>query len=540
MVAPLTPEEMAAFRQKLGLSMPEAPVAMAPAVPESMAYLHPQENAAQQAGVQLPESLRGMPNYALASSGGPSLNVDTTGMREAAPGGAGVAPQPAAEQTSTTAPSPKPIVIPGGMQLASQSIQKGMELPEEVKTAPLAAAGLRAEGADRSEAAGRAQAAYEFGAAQEAMKATEKRNMEMENLQRTKMNVMDAEQEKLRQLNSDVQAGKVPPKTLWGHTTPVASTLAAIGVALGSALQAMNGGSNPALDIINAKVNEGLNQWKLGQAARTDKANQQAAYIKQLEGIYGNREQAVEALRANRLQYVVGQLDAQMAGVKDQQALARGADMRAQLMDQLADAQMKIASVSQDKVHQAWVNRPAQVVGGPGGQKGEFNRKFVGGIGYVDEKAHGEVAKQASYLNTIDKGMDELADLYKQYDFKERLKDSNAAPGFRSAVGSAIRARINILTSQASQAFGSGTPQEAEAIRTFESMGPGGLFADDPTSGLKQMKRITQQQREGVKQAYSAAEGAPQFGYDVKGRPSESANITGEYGKAPVQLKPVK
>lgn len=176
------------------------------------------------------------------------------------------------------------------------------------------------------------------------------------------------EHEKLASLNTAAQQ-QVDPEAAKGSAG--AQLFAAIGVALGQFGASINGGTNAALQIVNANIDRRIKAQEMNIAnAHKSLSNEQSLYKDNLEA-FGDRDRAALATKMQYLDQAKAVLDEQYAAAKSNRNEAQYHAMSEALANKKAEYQDQFGIRTADQVatqgNEHFV--PGQTVGGGGASK---------------------------------------------------------------------------------------------------------------------------------------------------------------------------
>lgn len=477
-------------------------------------------------------------NQANASQGlppvGPDMNVDQEALAAARQMPESVAQGPimqAPEQA--TAPASTPVTrIPGGWTPTSRSMagpNVDPELLSQYQQGQDQLANIQKQSYFTEQAKQMELRGAEVARAEAEAKATQERLDKMNKRQ----SYIDAKMQDAQKVMDDTANAKID-ESFPGPTAAKISTI------IGSGLIAFaTRGRNSSLDQLNAVIDRHIQTQKDNLSAKRQGAQNTMNQLKEFMQMGMDRDEAEKAAQAAAWDAVYKKAQYQIEQKYSGQSIPEQAQMTLAGIQQSADrAKLEAQAAFGGQFDKKEVYRPDQYVGGAGaaGAGGKFDRKYVGGVGYVDSSGYLEVAKKKEALNALRSSTQEYANLAKQYNIMERAKDKVGA----SEIGQQMELLAGQMMGQASQAAGSGTPQEGEAQRFIGAMKPR-LLGSNPLAGPQALEKWVNGQEKSLTNAYAPAQGAPEVGVNPQtGKAYERAQVTGKIKKEAPKLRPVK
>jgi len=146
--------------------------------------------------------------------------------------------------------------------------------------------------------------------------------------------MMRQQQQKLDQLTAAAQAGKIDPDQVWKSKGTAGQIAASIGIALGAGLQAKNGGSNVALDIVNSEIARNIDAQKANAQLTQQGVENQAGLLAHYREMFGDERLAEMAFENTARDVAIQQVKAEAAKYQSPITAANAADFIAQLEQQ--------------------------------------------------------------------------------------------------------------------------------------------------------------------------------------------------------------
>jgi hypothetical protein len=268
-------------------------------------------------------------------------------------------------------PAPMVKVRDAGWQNGTRSEQTALGMkPEELAEAQASAdeAYIQRKIANQKELEiakerGEYNAAYAVGAAQVAKDAAA--SIRIANAER------DAYvQRELKALDESASAikAKVDPGRYWKEAGTAGQIGLALSMALGQLGAALTRSENAAMRIIEHAIDNDIKAQQIDIETSKDAYNAKRNNFAQNLAMFGDKERAILATRANALDALKAQLDANVAKLGTPEAEARAAKLEAQINDERAKIKAEFAEKTHDKVVQSQTQQwsPAQYAGGPG------------------------------------------------------------------------------------------------------------------------------------------------------------------------------
>jgi len=253
--------------------------------------------------------------------------------------------------------------VPAQYVPVHRQIQHGLDL-SEAQTALDAGQGLHLESAQRAEEAGRARAAFEMGHAQQVADIQRDNAAKQQAIQKEKDDYVTRHLQELENSQREIESQKIDPDQIWHEKGGGAKMLAALSMGLGAIGAGLTRGPNYAMQIVDNQIQNSIRAQEQNiENSRRGLADKTNLFARNLEK-FKDRGLAQTATTADLLQAATSQLDSQLAGVKDQDMLARGAEMKASLMDKYAQEKAKFTELSQDRFTESQAFQQAHTTGG--------------------------------------------------------------------------------------------------------------------------------------------------------------------------------
>lgn len=238
---------------------------------------------------------------------------------------------------------------------------------------------------------------------------------------------------KISALSEDLRGREV--KDFWADKSTPQKIIAAIAVGIGGAVQAMRGGSNASMDIINSAVENDLIKQKTNLAKGFDDLAEQRTLLGETSKMYDSKIVAEEAARVGAYKAVSNELDVMASKAQSDEMKAKILEMSEAVKLQSAQSEQAFQQTLRADVTQNLATRviPAQtitigdVIGAEGKQQGAVDyremagtkemKRFVpeyGGFAY-DETDARALRKQASERATMKKLMSKLVRFREQH-----------------------------------------------------------------------------------------------------------------------------
>lgn len=225
---------------------------------------------------------------------------------------------------------------------------------------------LSGQAVDVAQGAAEQEGVAEFAAADQAQAVEAQHESDFAALQKQYANERDAELKERKQLYQELATSKLDPMRLYNEASTGRKAIALLGVALGGWLQTSRGGRNAALDTLNRLLDRDLEGQRANLAKKKDLLGEKDKVLATLRQSFGDDQAALLAAKGVQLRQVTLELDKQLASLKDEKALARGLELKAQI---LKDAEASEAAAGQrataeaDRRFQQKMQRSANALG---------------------------------------------------------------------------------------------------------------------------------------------------------------------------------
>lgn len=262
---------------------------------------------------------------------------------------------------------------------------------------------------------------------------------------------------KISTLSEELRGREV--KDFWADKSTPQKIIAAIAVGIGGAVQAMRGGSNASMDIINSAIENDLIKQKTNIAKGFDDLKEQRTLLGETSKLYDSKIVAEDAARVSAYKAVANELDVMASKAQSDEMKSKILEMSEAVKLQAAQSEQAFQQSLRSDVTQNLATRviPSQtvtvgdVIGAQGKQQGAVDyremagtkemKRFVpeyGGFAY-DETDARELRKQASERATMKKLMGKLIQ------FRESHGQWNALNPQEKAYATALHNEVLML-----------------------------------------------------------------------------------------------
>lgn len=177
---------------------------------------------------------------------------------------------------------------------------------------------------------------------------------DMATLETERKTAIDGQIQRVRQITDEARNTKIDPGRLFKNASTFQKVASFFAVALGGTLRSTNGGRNPALDLIQKKIEQDINAQETDLDNLKDVAGMERSILGDLRQQFGDRQAARSAMHVIALDQATNELNKALAGLSDPKAIARGAELQAQIGALRAgyakDAENATAQATQQKI----------------------------------------------------------------------------------------------------------------------------------------------------------------------------------------------
>lgn len=181
-------------------------------------------------------------------------------------------------------------------------------------------------------------------------------------IDKAKNEEVNTQVQKLKNLNEDIKNYKI--KDFWADKSTGTKIIASIGVALGAAGQALAGGQNAALTILQNAIEADLQKQKTNLQKMTVSADLQRGILAETYQMYGDQMTSVDAARAASYRAVGAEIDAMATKALSDEMKAKILNLSEAVKLKAAEAELQFQQSLRSTVQQQFATKtyPARII----------------------------------------------------------------------------------------------------------------------------------------------------------------------------------